>query len=128
MHQTLTKQTTTGHFRPIPKPPKGSGKAARQKRRQDLKRWRSFVNWWVLDADNYTCQICGGRASHAHHVFGHGRSPDDDCEQPNARLSVCHYPCHVAIHRAPPNLKPITQEHVEACLAEAVKHRPEFAG
>lgn len=127
--ETTAKQLTqtTSIIRPVPKPAKGTGKAERQKRRRELKRWRSFVNWWVLDADNYTCQICGERASHAHHVFGRGRSPDDDCEQPDARLSVCH-DCHVAIHQAPPNLEPITQEHVEACLAEAVNNRPEFIG
>lgn len=75
-------QTATPAIRPVPKPIKGSGKAQRQKRKQTLKQRRSFVNWWVLAADNYTCQICGNRANHAHHVFGRGRHPDDDCEQP----------------------------------------------
>jgi hypothetical protein len=119
-------------LRAVPKPVKGSGKAARKKRRRDLKRHREYVNWWVLEADGYQCQIkaegaCEGHATHAHHVFGRGRSPDDDCEQPDARLSVCHS-CHVAIHRAPPNCERITQQRVEQCLEEALLHRPEFTG
>lgn len=130
MHQTLTKQTTTGHFRPIPKPAKGSAKAQREKRKRELQRHRWLVNEWVLQADGYECKIqavgaCWGYATHAHHVFGRGNSPDDDCEQPNARLAVCH-PCHVAIHRAPGNYQRITQERVEQCLEEAIKHRPKF--
>lgn len=132
--ETTAKQLTrtTPTIRPVPKPTKGSAKTKRQKRKRELGRHRCFVNEWVLEVDGYECKVqavgaCWGYATHAHHVFGRGKSPDDDCEQLNARLAVCH-PCHVAIHRAPGNYERITQERVEQCLAEAIKSRPEFAG
>lgn len=109
----------------LSKPPKGSHRAAKQKRKVELERWRISVNEWVLGADGYACQICGGVACHAHHVYGRGNSPDHEYEQPDARLSVCHT-CHIAIHNASPNLQRITQEHVETCLRETVKNRPVF--
>lgn len=132
MIQTTLTRKTRSSFRPVPKPAKGSAKAQREKRKRELESWRCLVNEWVLQADGYECQIqaegaCWGYATHAHHVFGRGNSPDDDCEQPNCRLAVCH-PCHVAIHCSPGNYQRITQERVEQCLAEAIKHRPEFAG
>lgn len=132
--KTTAKQLTptTPIIRPVPKPAKGSAKAGRARRKQELERHRCLINEWVLGGDGYDCKIqavgaCWGVATHAHHVFGRGNSPDDDCEQPNARLAVCH-PCHVAIHRAPGNYQRITQDYVEQCLAEAIKSRPEFAG
>jgi len=76
----------------FPKPTKGSGKAARKRRKQKLNEHRSLVNRFCLEADLFICQHCGDPAIHAHHVERRGRI-DSFRESPDSRLSLCN-DCH----------------------------------
>lgn len=88
----------------FPKPKKGSGKAARRRRKQKLVAHRKKVNDEVCERDGYQCQysnkegkICGQYSDHAHHVFGRGNSPEHKYEQPESRILLCdshHYALH----------------------------------
>lgn len=81
----------------FPKPTKGSGKAARLRRKKGLEEHREETNLLRLKHDRYICQHCGGIAVHAHHVYGRGNSPEHKFESVDSRLSLCN-DCHYAVH------------------------------
>lgn len=66
---------------------------ARRAMREALAEYRRIVNRLVIERDDGKCQLCGGTASHAHHVFGRGNTPIHWREAPWHRLSLCHR-CH----------------------------------
>lgn len=88
----------------FPKPKKGSGKAARRRRKEKLAAHRDRVNECVCERDANKCQysnnegkVCGQYSDHAHHVYGRANSPEHKFEQAESRLLLCN-DCHYNHH------------------------------
>lgn len=90
------------------------GKSATDRCKERRERM-SMIRTVVMDREDGRCELCGGKAEHAHHVIQGGRRRAR--ESVNTVLALC-APCHHALHGGS---LPILEDALNYCVSAGMR-------